>query len=344
MSRNRFVVIRCSQPSKVPGEKSASDRNTRTNVSWVRSSASCALPESRYASRYTRAECSRTTCSQEGATQPSAESAGTAVLCGSGRTADAGTSPGSQTKPAGTAPTSWERAEPSRVRRTWHSTWEGRTGVPGHTGSQRTPSNAARCGVPSTPGPRRPTQGSRGGHYPRPVMSAEDPPGDGTAEGAAYADRFAAETPEMTAARDRAFHLPGSPPVEPAVGATMAVLAAGLDARSVVSIGSGGGLAGLWLMRGMRPDGVLTALDGDPEQLRAARKAFTEAGLAAGRARMIFGTPAEGPPRRPPPPPPPARRLCAWRAPPPAAGVLGTPDRPARPGAGGRHARLPRAA
>jgi len=47
MSRNRFVVIRCSQPSKVPGEKSASDRNTRTNVSWVRSSASCALPERR---------------------------------------------------------------------------------------------------------------------------------------------------------------------------------------------------------------------------------------------------------------------------------------------------------
>ena len=63
------------------------------------------------------------------------------------------------------------------------------------------------------------------------------------------------------------------------------------------SIGSGGGLAGLWLMQGMRRDGVLTALDGDPEQLRAARKAFTEAGIAAGRTRMIFGTPAEVLPR-----------------------------------------------
>ena len=31
----------------LPGEKSASERNTRTNVSWVRSSASCGLPESR---------------------------------------------------------------------------------------------------------------------------------------------------------------------------------------------------------------------------------------------------------------------------------------------------------
>ena len=101
----------------------------------------------------------------------------------------------------------------------------------------------------------------------------------------------------MIDARARAAHLPGPPPVEPAVGATLAVLAASVGARSVVSIGSGGGLAGLWLMRGMRPDGVLTALDGDPEQLRATRKAFAEAGIPAGRARMIFGTPAEVLPR-----------------------------------------------
>jgi predicted O-methyltransferase YrrM len=129
-------------------------------------------------------------------------------------------------------------------------------------------------------------------------MSAhQPPPGSGTAEGAAYADRFATETPEMAAARTRSLQLPGSRPVEPAVGAVLAVLAAGLEARSVVSIGSGGGLAGLWLLRGMRPDGVLTALDGDPEQLRAARTAFAEASVAPGRARLIFGTPAEVLPR-----------------------------------------------
>jgi hypothetical protein len=50
MSRKRFMVIRCSQPSNVPGEKPASERNTRTKVSCVRSSASCAFPDSRYAS------------------------------------------------------------------------------------------------------------------------------------------------------------------------------------------------------------------------------------------------------------------------------------------------------
>jgi predicted O-methyltransferase YrrM len=129
------------------------------------------------------------------------------------------------------------------------------------------------------------------------VTSAQQPPRAGGAEGAADADRFAVETPEMVAARARAGHLQGAPPIEPAVGATLAVLAAAIVARSVVSIGSGGGLAGLWLLRGMRTDGVLTALDGDPQQLRAARASFAEAGLAPSRARLIFGTPAEVLPR-----------------------------------------------
>jgi predicted O-methyltransferase YrrM len=128
--------------------------------------------------------------------------------------------------------------------------------------------------------------GDRGAERPRPGS-----------DGAAYADRFATETPALVAARSRATQLGGPAPVEPAVGATLAVLAAGGGARSVVSIGSGGGVAGLWLLQGMRPDGVLTALDGDPEQLRAARRAFTEAGFPSGRTRMIFGTPAEVLPR-----------------------------------------------
>ncbi|MFW3172755.1 O-methyltransferase [Geodermatophilus sp. CPCC 206100] len=126
-------------------------------------------------------------------------------------------------------------------------------------------------------------------------MSAEGSRPDRS--GAAYADRFATETPALVAARSRASRLAGPAPVEPAVGATLAVLAAGGNARAVVSIGSGGGVVGLWLLEGMRSDGVLTALDGDPEQLRAARRAFTEAGFPAGRTRMIFGTPGEVLPR-----------------------------------------------
>jgi predicted O-methyltransferase YrrM len=127
-------------------------------------------------------------------------------------------------------------------------------------------------------------------------MSA-DQPGGGPDAGAAYADRFATEAPEIAAARSRADRLPGAAPVAPAVGAALALLAAGVQARSVVSIGSGGGVAGLWLLQGMRTDGLLTALDADPAQLRAARTAFTEAGVPTSRTRLIFGTPAEVLPR-----------------------------------------------
>jgi predicted O-methyltransferase YrrM len=146
-------------------------------------------------------------------------------------------------------------------------------------------------------------QAPGGRHYPRPVTSAAGPPpaGGTPTSAAAYADSFATETPAQLAARHRALTSAtafGTPlPVEPAVGATLAVLAAGVDARSVVSIGSGGGVAGLWLLQGMRTDGVLTALDGDPAELRAARRAFTEAGVPSGRTRLIFGTPGEVLPR-----------------------------------------------
>jgi predicted O-methyltransferase YrrM len=123
----------------------------------------------------------------------------------------------------------------------------------------------------------------------------EEPPGPGGGV-AAYADRFATEPPVLTATRARLAHRPGAVPVEPAAGAALAVLAAQGRARSVVSIGDGG-IAGLWLLKGMRADGVLTALNGDPEQLRAARTAFAEAGIPQSRTRLIFGTPAEVLPR-----------------------------------------------
>ncbi|MGY1742502.1 MULTISPECIES: O-methyltransferase [unclassified Blastococcus] len=121
-------------------------------------------------------------------------------------------------------------------------------------------------------------------------------PGTGEA-GRSYADRFAAETPALAAARTRAAGLEGPPPISPAVGAALAVLASGANARAVVCVGSGGGVSGLWLLQGMRRDGVLTCLDADAEQQRAARRAFTEAGHPQGRTRMIFGTPGEVLPR-----------------------------------------------
>jgi predicted O-methyltransferase YrrM len=56
-----------------------------------------------------------------------------------------------------------------------------------------------------------------------------------------------------------------------------------------VEIGTGCGSSGIWLLRGMRPGGVLTSVDTEPEYHRLARKAFTQTGFAANQARLILG-------------------------------------------------------
>ena len=65
----------------------------------------------------------------------------------------------------------------------------------------------------------------------------------------------------------------------------------------MVEIGTGAGVAGLWLLRGMHPDGVLTTIDTEAEHQRAAREAFTEAGVRPTRVRTITGRPLEVLPR-----------------------------------------------
>ncbi|HEX5741402.1 MAG TPA: O-methyltransferase, partial [Pilimelia sp.] len=61
------------------------------------------------------------------------------------------------------------------------------------------------------------------------------------------------------------------------------------QARAVVEIGTGTGASGLWLLDGMRPDGVLTTIDVESEHQRLARRLFAEAGFAPSRTRMITG-------------------------------------------------------
>lgn len=62
-----------------------------------------------------------------------------------------------------------------------------------------------------------------------------------------------------------------------------------MDARAVVEIGTGTGVSGLWLLRGMAADGVLTSVDLEAEHQRLARETFAEAGIASQRYRLIAG-------------------------------------------------------
>ena len=59
------------------------------------------------------------------------------------------------------------------------------------------------------------------------------------------------------AARRYAAQVGGAVPVGPATGAALRFIAAAIGARSVVEIGTGCGTSGIWLLRGMRPGGVL---------------------------------------------------------------------------------------
>jgi predicted O-methyltransferase YrrM len=81
----------------------------------------------------------------------------------------------------------------------------------------------------------------------------------------------------------------GTRGVRPGVGAALRLLAATAGARSVVEVGTGAGVSGIYLLRGMPPDGVLTTIDVEPENQRAAREAFIEAGFRPNRARIITG-------------------------------------------------------
>ncbi len=72
-------------------------------------------------------------------------------------------------------------------------------------------------------------------------------------------------------------------------GAALRFLAAVIEARSVVEVGTGAGVSGLWLLRGMRPDGILTTIDIEAEHQRLARETFNDAGIPPQRARTIAG-------------------------------------------------------
>jgi predicted O-methyltransferase YrrM len=111
-----------------------------------------------------------------------------------------------------------------------------------------------------------------------------------------YAESFVGESDVAEAARARAAEL-GCTPIGPGGAAALRVLAAAAGARHVVEVGTGAGVSGLSLLEGMRPDGVLTTVDVEGDHQRAAKVAFTEAGIAANRYRLINGAAAEVLPR-----------------------------------------------
>ncbi|MEE1620392.1 O-methyltransferase [Zafaria sp. Z1313] len=103
-----------------------------------------------------------------------------------------------------------------------------------------------------------------------------------------YTEALSVEDEVLMRARDRGHEL-GVSPVGSGTAALLRVLAAASGARTAVEIGSGVGVSGVSLLRGLSTQSVFTTIDIDVDHLNAAREAFQEAGIAANRTRTICG-------------------------------------------------------
>lgn len=112
---------------------------------------------------------------------------------------------------------------------------------------------------------------------------------------ARYTDERIGESPVQLEVRTRALQ-EGLRPISPTAGAHLAFVAASTGARSMIEIGSGVGVASLWLRRGA-PNATLTAIDDEPEYLAEARRALVAEGARPSSLRLIAGHPLDLLPR-----------------------------------------------
>jgi predicted O-methyltransferase YrrM len=103
-----------------------------------------------------------------------------------------------------------------------------------------------------------------------------------------YAESWAGEDRIRAHARAKAAEI-GCVAMGPGAGAIVRTLAAAIDAKNVVEIGTGAGVSALWLLDGMHPDGVLTSVDIEAEHQLIAKDAISQAGIAPNRVRLING-------------------------------------------------------
>jgi predicted O-methyltransferase YrrM len=110
-----------------------------------------------------------------------------------------------------------------------------------------------------------------------------------------FAEEFVVESELIASARAHSLEH-GVDPVSPAQGAQLAVLAAATNAKSIIEIGTGFGVSGLWMLTGA-PAAALTSIDLEVEFQQAAKRAFADFGIPANRARLIAGRALEVLPR-----------------------------------------------
>ncbi|MBF4615123.1 O-methyltransferase [Curtobacterium sp. VKM Ac-1376] len=102
-----------------------------------------------------------------------------------------------------------------------------------------------------------------------------------------FAEDIVSETEAIARAREHSLEL-GVEAVSPAIGAQIGVIAAASRASSIIEIGTGLGVSGLYLLGGA-PDATLTTIDVEVDHQQFARDAYISAGTAPARIRLIPG-------------------------------------------------------
>jgi len=110
-----------------------------------------------------------------------------------------------------------------------------------------------------------------------------------------FSDDSVVESEAVVRARQQSLEL-GIDAISPAVGAQSAVIAAATGARSILEVGTGAGVSGIWLLTGA-PGATLTSIDTEVDHQQHARALFTEAKIPANRVRLITGKAADVLPR-----------------------------------------------
>ncbi len=110
-----------------------------------------------------------------------------------------------------------------------------------------------------------------------------------------YTEDLFEESPVIAHARVLASEY-GITTISPATGAFLQTFVAATQVRSIVEIGTGTGISGLYML-GASSDVSLTSIDTETEYQVAARHAFSDMGVRSGRTRLITGRSADLLPR-----------------------------------------------
>lgn len=110
-----------------------------------------------------------------------------------------------------------------------------------------------------------------------------------------FAEDFVVENDDIMNARALSLEH-GIDAITPAMGAQLAILTAATVATSIIEVGTGAGVSGLWMLEGA-PQATLTSIDIEAEHQQHARSSFKNAGYPANRVRLITGRAREVLPR-----------------------------------------------